>query len=61
MVMSAWRHRRNGLVVIIRAITGVAPLLLSLKLLLPSSCYPSNDLVLLELQTLACQDDGVAN
>jgi hypothetical protein len=42
-----WRHLRNRQVVIIRTVTGLGPLLLSLKLLLLSSSYTSNNLVLL--------------
>ena len=49
MVMSLRRHLRDGLIVIIRTITGVAhnhPLLLS-KLLLLSSCnIPDNSIML---------------
>ena len=46
-IMSTWRHLRNMPVVVIRSVTRLAPLLLSLKLLLLSSCYASNNLVLL--------------
>ena len=47
MVMSAWRHLRNRLIVIIRTVTRLGHLLLCLKLLLLSSGYASDDLVLL--------------
>ena len=46
-IMSAWRHMRNRQVVVIRTITRLAPLLLSLKLLLLSSCYVPDNLVML--------------
>ena len=46
-IMSAWRHLRNRLVVGIRTITRLCHLLLCLKLLLLSSGYASNNLVLL--------------
>ena len=46
-IMSAWRHLRNRQVVVIRTVTRLAHLLLCLKLLLLSSCYASNDLILL--------------
>ena len=47
--MSSWRHLRNGLVVIIRTITGLArdyPLLLSKLLLLYSYNTPNNIILL---------------
>ena len=46
-IMSTWRHLRNRQVVIIQTITRLAHLLLCLKLLLLSSCYASNNLILL--------------
>ena len=46
-IMSTWRHLRNRQVVIIRTVTRLSPLLLSLKLLLLSSCYASDNLILL--------------
>ena len=46
-IMFVWRHLRNRQVVVIRTVTRLAPLLLSLKLLLLSSCYASDNLVLL--------------
>jgi len=50
MIMSLWRHLRNGPVVIIRTITGVAldhTLLLSIKLLHLYHCNAPDDLILL--------------
>ena len=46
-IMSMWRHLRNRQIVIIRTVTRLAPLLLSFKLLLLSSGYASDYLVLL--------------
>ena len=46
-IMSAWRHLRNRPVVIIRTVTRLGPLLLSLKFLLLNSGYASDNLILL--------------
>ena len=46
-IMSAWRHMRNRQIVIIQTVTRLCHLLLCLKLLLLSSGYASDDLVLL--------------
>ena len=46
-IMSTWGHLRNRLIVIIRTVTRLGHLLLCLKLLLLSSGYASDNLVLL--------------